>query len=113
MICKICSCSDNYGRKYCCECGARLGLECSHCNFTNDEHDKYCGGCGASMCEKAVNLDKVDNPLSYEGHKRFFSQYGSATLIDVISHAKKLKSSIEENVLQTFQQEDIDKLFSE
>lgn len=113
MVCKICNCSDNYGRKYCRECGARLGLECSQCNFTNDEHDKYCGGCGASMHEKVVNFEKVDNLLLNEGHKRFFSQYDSATLDDVISQAKKLKSSNEENIMPTFQQEDIDKLFSE
>lgn len=113
MICKICSCSDNCCGKYCRECGARLGLECRHCSFTNDEHDKYCGGCGVSLHKNAMKLEKFENPRLNEEHKRFFSQYDSATLDNVISQAKKLKSSIEENVLQTFQQEDIDKLFSE
>jgi hypothetical protein len=65
------------------------------------------------MQEKAMNLEKVDNLVLNEGHKRFFSQYDSATLDNVISQAKKLKSSSEENVMPTFQQEDIDKLFSE
>lgn len=113
MNCKKCSCSDNYGRKYCCECGAKLGVVCIHCGFINDERDKYCGGCGISANDQEPNTDNTENKNFIEGHKRFFSQYSSTTLKDVISQAEKLKSTTEEKVIPTFQQEDIDKLFSE
>jgi hypothetical protein len=113
MVCKKCNCADNYGRKYCRECGARLGVICLHCGFTNDEHDKYCGGCGISTSIKSVDNNKIDNQSFEEGHKRFFSQYDSKTLTNVIAQAERLKSVNEEKVISTFQQDDIDKLFSE
>jgi hypothetical protein len=35
------------GRRYCRECGARLGQPCPVCHFFNGVEDKHCGGCGA------------------------------------------------------------------
>jgi len=113
MVCIKCNSGDNYGRKYCHECGAKLGMLCVHCGFTNGEHDRYCGGCGALTTDKTAVDGKTEGQTSDEGHKRFFSQYDSAELDTVMSQAERLKSKIEERVFPTFQQDDIDKLFSE
>jgi hypothetical protein len=112
MICNKCNAGDNYGRKYCHECGAKLGMPCVHCSFTNDEHDKYCGGCGLSTTQKTELNDKNNDQSFSEGHKRFFSQYDSAELDTVMAQAERLKSSTEERVIPTYQQDDIDMLFS-
>jgi hypothetical protein len=112
MTCKKCSCNDNYGRRYCRDCGAKLGQECTHCGFTNEELDQYCGGCGLSASVANANI-VAPELKSKEGHKRFFSQYDTATLDEVISQAAKLKGTLDEKPISTLQQEDIDKLFSE
>lgn len=113
MICNKCNVGDNYGRKYCHECGAKLGILCVHCGFANDEHDKYCGGCGLSTADKSELDDKKKGQTFSEGHKRFFSQYDSLELDTIMSQAERLKSTVDERVIPTFQQDDIDKLFSE
>jgi hypothetical protein len=112
MICNKCHGVENYGRIYCHEC-AKLGMLCLHCGYTNDEHDKYCSGCGLSTADMTELYDKKKSQTFSERHKRFISQYDSAELETVISQAEKLKSAIEERVIPTYQQDDIDKLFSE
>ena len=86
---------------------------CVHCGFTNDEHDKYCGGCGLSTADKTELYDKKKCQTFSERHKRFILQYDSGELETVMSQAEGLKSTIEERAIPTFQQDDIDKLFSE
>jgi len=37
------------GRRYCRECGGRLGQPCPVCHFFNGAEDKHCGGCGRRL----------------------------------------------------------------
>ena len=46
MDCRSCSVVNAPGRRYCRECGTRLGLSCPVCHFFNAVEDKHCGGCG-------------------------------------------------------------------
>ncbi|MHB8836479.1 MAG: zinc ribbon domain-containing protein [Candidatus Methylomirabilia bacterium] len=46
MDCRSCGVVNAPGRRYCRECGARLGQACPVCHFFNGVEDKHCGGCG-------------------------------------------------------------------
>ena len=46
MDCRSCGVVNAPGRRYCRECGARLGQPCPACHFFNAVEDKHCGGCG-------------------------------------------------------------------
>jgi hypothetical protein len=44
--CRSCGVVNAPGRRYCRECGGRLGQPCPVCHFFNAAEDKHCGGCG-------------------------------------------------------------------
>jgi len=46
MDCRSCGVVNAPGRRYCRECGVRLGQPCTVCHFFNAVEDKHCGGCG-------------------------------------------------------------------
>ena len=49
MDCRSCGVVNAPGRRYCRECGARLGQPCPVCHFFNAAEDKHCGGCGRRL----------------------------------------------------------------
>jgi hypothetical protein len=49
MDCRSCGVVNAPGRRYCRECGARLGQPCAVCHFFNAVEDKHCGGCGRRL----------------------------------------------------------------
>lgn len=49
MDCRSCGVVNAPGRRYCRECGARLGHPCPVCHFFNAAEDKHCGGCGRRL----------------------------------------------------------------
>jgi hypothetical protein len=49
MDCRSCGVVNAPGRRYCRECGSRLGLSCPVCHFFNAIEDKHCGGCGRRL----------------------------------------------------------------
>ncbi len=49
MDCRSCGVVNAPGRRYCRECGSRLGQPCSVCHFFNSLEDKHCGGCGRRL----------------------------------------------------------------
>ncbi len=46
MDCRSCGVVNAPGRRYCRECGTRLGQPCPVCHFFNAVEDRHCGGCG-------------------------------------------------------------------
>jgi len=46
VICPSCSASNEPGRKFCGECGARLALACPSCGTVNPPSVRFCGECG-------------------------------------------------------------------
>ena len=49
MDCRSCGVVNAPGRRYCRECGGRLGEPCPACGFLNALADKHCGGCGRRL----------------------------------------------------------------
>jgi hypothetical protein len=49
MDCRSCGVVNAPARRYCRECGARLGQSCAVCHFFNAVEDKHCGGCGRRL----------------------------------------------------------------
>ena len=49
MDCRSCGVVNAPGRRYCRECGGRLGQPCPACHFFNAVEDKHCGGCGQRL----------------------------------------------------------------
>src|SRR5512134_3348148 len=49
MDCRSCGVVNAPGRRYCRECGGRLGQPCPVCHFFNGIEDKHCGGCGRRL----------------------------------------------------------------
>ncbi len=49
MQCNQCQSTNDRGRKFCGNCGAKLLQVCSKCNFSNGSDDKFCGGCGEKL----------------------------------------------------------------
>jgi hypothetical protein len=49
MDCRSCGVVNAPGRRYCRECGERLGDPCPACAFLNALADKHCGGCGRRL----------------------------------------------------------------
>jgi len=49
MDCRSCGVVNAPGRRYCRECGGRLGQACPVCHFFNGIEDKHCGGCGRRL----------------------------------------------------------------
>jgi len=46
MKCPECQTDNREGRKFCGQCGAKLGWKCPNCGFDNEPDEKFCGGCG-------------------------------------------------------------------
>ena len=62
MDCGSCGIVNAPGRRYCRECGTRLGQPCSVCYFFNGSEDRHCGGCGRRLKTGAGPL-AADAPL--------------------------------------------------
>ena len=60
MDCRSCGVVNAPGRRYCRECGSRLGHSCPVCHFFNAVEDRHCGGCGRRLKSEA-------GPLAAEG----------------------------------------------
>lgn len=113
MKCKKCGNEANYNRRYCRECGSYIGKNCTRCNFTNDENDKYCGGCGVSVTQMNIQEPLIISKDESDRIAKYFSQYDEEVLNSVINAAEKLKTENNDKISSTsFQQEDIDRLFS-
>lgn len=49
MKCPKCQTENPDLRKFCRECGNKLGLICPRCSLENAAGDKYCGSCGRDL----------------------------------------------------------------
>jgi hypothetical protein len=63
MDCRSCGVVNGPGRRYCRECGARLGQSCPVCHFFNGLEDKHCGGCGRWL-QAGVGPLAADGPAA-------------------------------------------------
>ncbi|MDQ2853487.1 MAG: AAA family ATPase [Chloroflexota bacterium] len=49
VVCASCGTANEVGRKFCAECGNRLGVACAVCGTLNPATVKFCGECGSAM----------------------------------------------------------------
>jgi hypothetical protein len=49
MDCTSCGTANAVGRKFCRECGARLGVQCPACGTIDSGGSKFCGECGSAL----------------------------------------------------------------
>ncbi len=54
MNCANCGTSNEPGRKFCGECGARLSAACPACGTANQPNTKFCGECGTALLGEAT-----------------------------------------------------------
>jgi len=47
--CPSCGHGNRANRRFCTECGGRLGVTCSACGAPIESGEKFCGGCGAAL----------------------------------------------------------------
>jgi hypothetical protein len=62
MDCRSCGVVNAPSRRYCRECGARLGQPCPVCHFDNGVEDNHCGGCGRWLKAGVGPLGLEDRP---------------------------------------------------
>ena len=55
MICSACGGSNEAGRKFCGECGARLAAGCPSCGAQNAPGAKFCGECGTALAGTSLS----------------------------------------------------------
>src|SRR5207244_2312153 len=49
VVCGVCGTSNEAGRKFCAECGSRLGVICAVCGTANPAIAKFCGECRSTL----------------------------------------------------------------
>src|SRR5215475_816404 len=54
MFCPSCGHSNRPDRRFCTECGWRLGRACAACGTPAEAEEKFCGNCGAPLGEQAA-----------------------------------------------------------
>ena len=54
VVCASCGTPNEGGRKFCAECGSRLGSACPACGTLNPGSVKFCGECGSAMHVEGV-----------------------------------------------------------
>jgi predicted nucleic acid-binding Zn ribbon protein len=52
--CSSCGHGNRPDRRFCTECGSRLGRACTACGTPVEAEEKFCGNCGASLGEQVT-----------------------------------------------------------
>src|SRR5262249_6084420 len=63
LLCSSCGHGNRSDRRYCAECGSRLGAACRACGTRNEPGEKFCGSCGAALREEAPVPPRAEAPL--------------------------------------------------
>lgn len=107
MDCRSCGVVNAPGRRYCRECGARLGQPCPVCHFFNAVEDKHCGGCGRRLKTAAGPLGAAP-PLEAAGAPPLTEEMDFGDFGDAAPPAKPAEAGIGG---QGVSQSEIDGLF--
>jgi predicted nucleic acid-binding Zn ribbon protein len=54
ISCPSCGHANRPDRRFCTECGRRLGRACAACGTPIEAEEKFCGNCGAPLGEQAA-----------------------------------------------------------
>ena len=70
VVCSSCGTPNEVGRKFCAECGTRLGVACAACGTINSAAVKFCGECGATMRTDTLAPPRVAVAAAESGAER-------------------------------------------
>src|SRR5881397_266142 len=78
VVCSVCGTSNEAGRKFCAECGSRLGVICAVCGTANPAVAKFCGECGSTLQADAAATAAEPRPATaasgeHAAERRFVS----------------------------------------
>ena len=86
MECPQCAFDNKPGKKFCTECGTKLGLKCPACSAEIEETEKFCGECGHNLTTPSEpfvkelsfdeKLDKIQRYLPKGLTEKILSQRG-------------------------------------
>jgi class 3 adenylate cyclase len=62
MVCSGCGTTNEAGRRFCVECGARLAAGCPSCGAANPVGAKFCGDCGTGLTDAAPDQTQLASP---------------------------------------------------
>ena len=65
--CPSCGNANRPDRRYCAECGGRLGASCGSCGAPNEPGEKFCGHCGASLLGIGTGSPPVEGARTVPG----------------------------------------------
>jgi len=65
--CPSCGNANRPDRRYCAECGGRLGDSCGSCGAPNEPGEKFCGHCGASVLGIGSGSSPVEGARTVPG----------------------------------------------
>src|SRR5262245_64433109 len=63
LRCPSCGHSNRLDRRFCTECGSRLGPTCAACGAAVERSEKFCGSCGAPLNEPTALAER--SPAAY------------------------------------------------
>ena len=92
MECRTCGAENAAGRRYCRECGGRLGAPCPACGFFNALDDRHCGGCGRRLAPERGALASAGQ--SRPGHAAAFPEAGACDAPDPAAPAAPHGASV-------------------
>ena len=70
VVCSSCGTSNEGSRKFCAECGSKLGVACATCGTLNPASVKFCGECGSPMGTDTGALWQPAQAASESGAER-------------------------------------------
>src|SRR5262245_669115 len=56
--CPSCDHGNRADRRFCTECGSRLGRKCAACGTAAELSEKFCGSCGAPLSERTALAER-------------------------------------------------------
>jgi class 3 adenylate cyclase/tetratricopeptide (TPR) repeat protein len=70
VVCSSCGTPNEAARKFCAECGSKLGVACAACGTLNPASVKFCGECGAPMGTDAAAPGTAAQAATESGSER-------------------------------------------
>jgi hypothetical protein len=71
MRCTKCGSDNPAAKKFCGDCGERLGITCPKCGAENPDGKKFCGDCGATLAVVSDTVPPTQAPAPGPGKTAF------------------------------------------
>jgi predicted ATPase/class 3 adenylate cyclase len=82
MTCASCGTDNEFGRKFCKECGGQLAVSCPACGLANTPDSKFCGECGLALTDRGAAAPTRAEPGLPASERRIVS----VLFVDLVGH---------------------------